>query len=71
MNKQKCLVESCTNIATLRGLCQSCYANAANLVRANKTTWEFLESKGLSKPKGSKSNAFKEAFLSASSQGEK
>ncbi len=42
-NKRKCLTPECTNFASVRGLCLSCYPIAARLVKEGKTTWLKLE----------------------------
>jgi len=43
----RCLIEGCERDAKTRGLCKSCYQTACKAVKADKTTWEELESMGL------------------------
>lgn len=44
MPATKCLTPTCRNSRVhSRGLCQTCYRTAANLVKAKRTTWKKLE----------------------------
>lgn len=46
MTKSKCLNPKCDSPPKVRGLCQSCYSQAATLVRQKRTTWEKLIAAG-------------------------
>lgn len=59
--KQLCITKKCIKPPKVRGLCTSCYATAAGLVKGNKVTWEKLEN--LKKCLPSKRGSKKEWFL--------
>lgn len=46
VSRQRCRRPHCSRIATCRGLCQSDYQTAYQLVTAGVTTWEELERHG-------------------------
>lgn len=50
LRKRTCLRPGCEQIVQYRGLCQTCYNIALNLVNTGKTTWEELEKRGKSAP---------------------
>jgi len=45
----KCLINDCKRDANCRGLCWPCYQMALRYIKAGKTTWSELISKGLAK----------------------
>lgn len=52
-NSPTCMVPGCDRPAKLRGVCQSCYQNAAKLIQRGGTTWEELQKFGLVRPRHS------------------
>lgn len=52
----KCLCPTCSNEATVRGVCGGCYVIARECVLRGETTWESLVKQGkiLEKKKGGK-----------------
>jgi hypothetical protein len=42
----KCLNPNCSREAHTRGLCRNCYTTANRLIRAKRTNWELLISRG-------------------------
>ena len=42
-----CLIKGCERTAFSRGLCKSCYQQAARLVKDKETTWFILIERGL------------------------
>lgn len=43
----KCIISGCDAEAQWKGLCRSCYGQAIQLIKEDKTTWEELTSLGL------------------------
>lgn len=52
-----CLRPGCGRTARARGLCDSCYQGAFNLVSNKRTTWEELEKNGKSLKSSRKFNS--------------
>lgn len=48
-----CIVPHCDRPAKLRGVCASCYQNAAKLIQRGGTSWAELEKYGLVRPRNS------------------
>ena len=69
----KCQVEACTRKASTRGVCDSCYMHARNLVNSGEASWKQLEDMGLVRPahEHATKNPLKAAFLAASANGRK
>lgn len=65
VEKGRCLVPQCTNLARSRGLCPSCSASARKLIKQGKTTWEELVKKGkaLEIKAGVRGASFRDAFF--------
>lgn len=51
--QKRCITPGCDRQKHIRGLCASCYIAARRMIADRKTTWEELESLGLSRtPQG-------------------
>ena len=67
--KHKCMLKHCERVATIRGLCQTCYQTACNMVKRRDVTWEVLIKAGLAKYKcpvvNAKLGKTREVFMDA------
>ena len=46
-NEKICLIDDCTRVEKMRGLCSSCYQGARRVIKLGQTTWEELAERGM------------------------
>ncbi len=63
VEEARCLNPQCRRIAETRGLCNSCYATARELVSSKRTTWERLEAEAKVAPRKYKASGAKEWLM--------
>jgi len=69
--KMKCLVAKCKRVATVRGLCQTCYYAAKREVERGNATWERIQAAGLALPSARCSNFMEQFARSVDGKGKK
>ena len=65
LNREKCHIKLCNNLAHARGLCMTCYVCALRKIKKNKNySWEEFEQLNLCKKRKRNSSKFESALLS-------